>query len=60
MGEFIDKVKGAANDAVGKTKLVLGKSTDNPELVVKGKTQQMKGKAQKAAGDIKGAMGDKF
>jgi uncharacterized protein YjbJ (UPF0337 family) len=60
MGEFIDKAKGAANDAIGKAKIAVGQKTDQPELVAKGATQRVKGKAQKIAGAAKGAMGDKF
>lgn len=59
MGEFIDKAKGAANEAMGKAKMAAGRRTDNPKLIAKGATQQVKGRAQKAAGAIKGAMGDK-
>ena len=60
MGEFTDKAKGAANEAIGKTKAAVGRVTDNPELVVKGMGQQGKGKAQAAAGTVKGALGDKI
>jgi uncharacterized protein YjbJ (UPF0337 family) len=60
MGEFIDKAKGAANDAIGKAKIMVGEQTDQPELIAKGATQRVKGKAQKIAGAAKGAMGDKF
>lgn len=60
MGEFIDKAKGAANEAIGKTKAAAGRATDNPELVVKGVAQQGKGKVQGATGSVKGALGDKI
>lgn len=60
MGEFKDKAKGGANEAIGKTKAAAGRATDNPELVVKGTAQQGKGKAQRAAGAVKGALGDKI
>ena len=60
MGEFIDKAKGAANDAIGKAKIAVGQKTDQPELIAKGATQRVKGQAQKIAGAAKGAMGDKF
>jgi uncharacterized protein YjbJ (UPF0337 family) len=59
MGEFIDKTKGAANEAIGKVKVAAGKSTENPEMIVSGAKQQIAGKAQKASGAIKGTMGDK-
>lgn len=60
MGEFIDKAKGAANEAIGKVKVAAGTHTDNPELIASGAKQQITGKAQAAAGAIKGALGDKI
>jgi uncharacterized protein YjbJ (UPF0337 family) len=59
MGEFVDKVKGTANEAAGNLKQAVGKATDNPEMVAKGKAQELKGEAQKVAGAVKGALGDK-
>jgi uncharacterized protein YjbJ (UPF0337 family) len=60
MGEFTDKAKGVANEAIGKTKAAAGRATDNPELVAKGLAQELKGKAQTATGAVKGALGDKI
>ena len=60
MGEFIDKAKGAANEAIGKAKVAVGERTESPELIVSGAKQQIRGKAQKVAGEVKGAMGDKI
>jgi len=60
MGEFIDKAKGAANEAIGKARVDLGRATDNPKEVIKGAEQEAKGKAQKLAGEIKGELGDKL
>lgn len=60
MGEFKDKAKGAANEAIGKTKEAAGRATDNPELIAKGLAQRGKGKAQNLAGTVKGALGDKI
>lgn len=60
MGEFIDKAKGAANQAAGKVKVAVGRKTDKPGLIVKGAAQQSKGKAQKLAGAVKGVLGDKI
>lgn len=60
MGEFIDKAKGAANDAMGKAKIAVGKKADKPVLIAKGAAQRAKGQAQKIAGAVKGAIGDKF
>ncbi|OYW82635.1 MAG: CsbD family protein [Sphingobium sp. 32-64-5] len=54
MGEFVDKVKGSANEVIGKVKQ---KSSD-PETRQEGVAQEVKGKAQKLAGTVKGAMGD--
>lgn len=60
MGEFIDKTKGAANEAIGKAKVSLGQQTDSAELIAKGAKQQIKGEAQKLSGAVKGALGDKM
>lgn len=60
MGEFIDKAKGAANTTIGKAKVAVGEKTENPELIIKGASQQAKGQAQKIAGAVKGALGDKL
>lgn len=60
MGEFIDKAKGTANEVIGKAKVAAGQHTESPELIVSGAKQQAKGQAQKAAGEIKGALGDKY
>lgn len=60
MGEFTDKAKGLANEAIGKAKVAAGQHTDSPELIAKGAAQQIKGEARKLAGEIKGAAGDKI
>jgi len=60
MGEFIDKAKGATNEAIGKAKIAAGRKADKPGLIAKGAKQQSKGKAQKLAGAVKGAFGDKL
>jgi uncharacterized protein YjbJ (UPF0337 family) len=60
MGEFVDKVKGATNEAIGKAKVAVGKGTDHPEMVVKGLAQEAKGKAQSAIGAVKGKLGDRL
>lgn len=60
MGEFIDKAKGAVNEAIGKAKVAAGKQADNPEMIASGAKQQVKGKAQKVSGAIKGAFDDKI
>ena len=58
MGEFIDKAKGAANEAIGKTKVAVGKQTNDADTVAKGSAQQLKGKGQKVVGDVKGKLGN--
>jgi uncharacterized protein YjbJ (UPF0337 family) len=60
MGEFVDKVKGATNEAIGKAKVTVGKGTDDPKLVAKGRAQEGKGKAQNVKGAVKGKLGDRL
>lgn len=60
MGEFVDKVKGATNEAIGKAKVAIGNHTDNPETVSKGYAQEAKGNAQSAMGTLKGKLGDRM
>lgn len=60
MGELIDKVKGAVNEALGKNKQARGKASGDGVTQAEGVGQQIKGKAQKASGAVKGAMGDKI
>ncbi len=60
MGEFIDKAKGAANEAIGKAKVAVGQKTDSPELIIDGAKQQAKGQVQKIVGSAKGVLGDKI
>lgn len=60
MGEFIDKVKGATNEAVGKAKVSVGKGTEDPKLVAKGLAQEAKGKAQNVIGTVKGKLGNRL
>ncbi|EGB95997.1 general stress protein CsbD [Pseudomonas sp. TJI-51] len=45
MSSTSDKVKGMANEVVGKVKQAVGKATGNTELEVKGKVQEKKGEA---------------
>jgi len=54
MGELTDKIKGNANEAVGKIK----QESNNPETRADGKAQEAKGKGQQFAGKVKGALGD--
>lgn len=59
MGEFTDKAKGVANEAIGNAKQAVGKATDNKKLEAEGIVQEGKGEAQKVGGAVKGALGDK-
>lgn len=54
MGEFIDKVKGETNEAIGNLK----QESSNPDTVADGKAQENKGELQEKEGDIKGAVGN--
>jgi uncharacterized protein YjbJ (UPF0337 family) len=58
MGSTTDKIKGTANEAIGKAKQGLGDATDNERLEGEGAMQEMKGKGQKAVGDVKDAAKD--
>ena len=40
MGEFIDKIKGATNEAIGKAKVVVGKETENPGMIAKSRPSE--------------------
>ncbi|UUL81235.1 CsbD family protein [Sphingomonas sp. S1-29] len=54
MGEFVDKVKGNTNEAIGEVK----QQSSNPETRAEGEAQEAKGKLQQTAGKVKGALGD--
>lgn len=56
MGEMIDKVKGAVNDAIGDMK----QKSDNPDTRAEGRAQETKGHMQSAKGDVEGALGNKI
>ena len=58
MGEMIDKAKGAANVATGKTKKAMGRETGDADMAAKGGAQEARGHMQKAKGAIKGALGN--
>ena len=57
MGELTDKAKGAANEAIGKTKSAVGDATDRPDIRAEGDAQQATGGLQKIKGSIKEAAG---
>ena len=55
MGATADKIKGAANEAIGKAKQGIGEATSSDRLQGEGVIQEVKGKGQKALGDAKEA-----
>ena len=58
MGSTADKVKGAANEAMGKAKQGIGEATGSDRLQGEGAVQEVKGKGQQALGDAKDAAKD--
>ncbi|GGE46990.1 UPF0337 protein [Agaricicola taiwanensis] len=58
MGSASDKMKGAANDAMGNAKQGVGKAVGNDRLRAQGKAQEVKGESQKAMGRAKDAIKD--
>lgn len=54
MGEFTDRAKGAAKEAIGEIK----QRSSNPETRAEGRAQEVAGKLDKAKGKIKGALGN--
>ena len=58
MGATSDKVKGAANEAIGKAKQNVGEATGSDRLQGEGAAQEVKGKGQRTLGDAKQATKD--
>jgi uncharacterized protein YjbJ (UPF0337 family) len=58
MSSTTDKVKGTANEAMGKAKQKIGEATGSERLEGEGAIQEVKGKGQKAVGDAKEATKD--
>ncbi len=54
MGEFIDKINGETNEAIGNLK----QESSNPDTVAAGKAQETKGELQEKVGTVKGALGN--
>jgi uncharacterized protein YjbJ (UPF0337 family) len=50
-----EHVKGAVDNAAGKTKEAVGHAVGSKKLETEGKIDQVKGAAQNAAGDVKDA-----
>ncbi len=59
MSSTTDKIKGAANEAVGKAKQGIGDATHNDKMAAEGAAQELKGKAQGTVGDAKSAVKSK-
>jgi uncharacterized protein YjbJ (UPF0337 family) len=53
MGATSDKVKGTANEAMGKAKQKIGEAAGSERLEGEGAIQEVKGKGQKTVGDAK-------
>jgi len=58
MGATSDKIKGTANEAMGKAKQKIGEATGSERLEGEGAIQEVKGKGQEALGDAKQATKD--
>lgn len=58
MGSTTDKIKGAANEAIGKAKQGIGEATGSDRLRGEGAIQEAKGHGQQALGDAKEATKD--
>ncbi|AIQ87827.1 UPF0337 protein [Methylobacterium phyllosphaerae] len=56
MSSTTDKIKGVANEALGKAKQGIGDVTNNDKLKAEGAAQELKGKAQGTVGDAKSAV----
>jgi uncharacterized protein YjbJ (UPF0337 family) len=52
MGEFTDKAKGTAKEAIGDAK----QNSRDPETRAEGRAQELDGKKDKAKGEVKGAI----
>lgn len=58
MSATTDKIKGVANEAIGKAKQGIGEATGSDKLKGEGLIQEAKGHGQKAVGDAKEATKD--
>ena len=58
MSSTTDKIKGTANEAMGKAKQGVGEAVGSDRLQGEGAIQEVKGKGQKALGDAKDATKD--
>ena len=58
MSSTTDKMRGLANEAIGKGKQGVGNVVGSDKLKTEGAAQELKGDAQKATGDAKAAVKD--
>jgi len=58
MSSTTDKVKGVANEAIGKAKQGIGEAVGSNKLKVEGTVQEAKGELQQATGKAKDAIKD--
>ena len=58
MGATTDKIKGTANEAIGKAKQGIGEAVGSDRLQGEGAVQEIKGKGQQALSDAKDATKD--
>jgi uncharacterized protein YjbJ (UPF0337 family) len=58
MGSTADKVKGTADETIGKAKQGIGQAVGSDRLQGEGAVQEVKGKGEKALGDVKDATKD--
>ena len=58
MGSTTDKIKGTANETIGKAKQGIGEATGSDRMKGEGVVQEVKGKGQQAMGDAKDAAKD--
>lgn len=56
MSSITDKIKGAANEAIGAVKEAAGQALGDQKLEVEGSAQKLKGKAQETLGEAKDAV----
>jgi uncharacterized protein YjbJ (UPF0337 family) len=58
MGSTTDKIKGTANEAIGKAKQGIGEAVGSDKMKVEGAAQEAKGEVQKGIGAAKSAIKD--
>lgn len=58
MGQLKEEIKGAANQAAGNTRQVVGEALGDSEMAENGREQEIRGEQQDAQGDVEGARGN--